>query len=640
MLICPQCQYENDTTNQYCQRCGISLTHKSCHNCGTSVSFISENCPKCGTFTGTVWLAIISQPSGGGELSQLLWEGKYLDLQKRYRFHDRHQAGIDSEYPNQVFQVRVLDSQPLKKSFLDKLLEQNTELLDELERDAQEFQELNPSFWQRLGIAAIAVPYLTLQEITPIVPEVRDTWREKGKDVLLLPDRSMWQLLSELWADPEISSSQIISYIERMAQLWQELSQIRCCQTLLRETNLRVDEQHNFGVQQLYSDLGGTEATLKDLAKIWQSLWNKSKRSEPNLLPLLLQQIAIGKIETIEQVRSHLQDLLHDLEANFLSSMIDPDFDSSVTSSSLEPEPETLIGQLAFEENEEEEGSTVLLGMELSSLADAGVTDIGRKRDCNEDCFGIYTQIKKHSSGLKQKVEARGLYIVCDGMGGHDAGEVASAMAVETLQNYFQTHWKNDLPDEENLSQAVLLANQKIYETNLQNSRSANKRMGTTLVMVLVQNTKVAIAHVGDSRIYQVTRKRGLELLTLDHQVGQWEIQRGVKPEIAYARPDAYQLTQALGPRDNDSVKPDIKFLELNEDVLLLLCSDGLSDNDLIETHWETYLSPLISSRANLEQGLLKLIDFANQNNGHDNITGVLVRIKFRPSLDSKSTIY
>jgi protein phosphatase len=150
--------------------------------------------------------------------------------------------------------------------------------------------------------------------------------------------------------------------------------------------------------------------------------------------------------------------------------------------------------------------------------------------------------------------------------------------------------------------------------------------------MALVQDTQVAIAHVGDSRIYRITRKQGLEQLTLDHEVGQREINRGVEPDIAYGRPDAYQLTQALGPRDNKCVRPDIQFLEITEDCLLLLCSDGLCDNSLLEKHWQNYLQHLISGGSNLEEGLFNLIEFANHYNGHDNITGILVRIKLKPN--------
>jgi protein phosphatase len=277
---------------------------------------------------------------------------------------------------------------------------------------------------------------------------------------------------------------------------------------------------------------------------------------------------------------------------------------------------------------------TIVLPMQLVSLEDAGHTDVGRQRNHNEDCFGIETIISKQEMPKGRAVKARGLYILCDGMGGHAGGEVASDLAVKTLQQYFQTQWQQQLPTEAIIREAVRLANQAIYDVNQQDARSGVGRMGTTLVLVLVQDTQVAVAHVGDSRLYRVTRKRGLEQLTVDHEVGQREISRGVEPAIAYSRPDAYQLTQALGPRNENFINPDVQFMELNEDTLLVLVSDGLSDNDLLEHNWHTYLEPLLSSRANLESGVSDLVDLANQYNGHDNITAIAIRAKVRPNLD------
>ncbi|MEL6162774.1 MAG: serine/threonine phosphatase, partial [Cyanobacteria bacterium J06628_3] len=281
---------------------------------------------------------------------------------------------------------------------------------------------------------------------------------------------------------------------------------------------------------------------------------------------------------------------------------------------------------------------TVVLPMQLASLENAGLTDVGKQRDHNEDYFGIETKINKVELPKSKVAGAKGLYILCDGMGGHAGGEVASELAVSTLRKYFQENWKSDvLPSEEVIREGVFQANQAIHNVNQQDARSGVGRMGTTLVLVLVQNTRLAVAHVGDSRLYRVTRKGGLEQITVDHEVGQREISRGVEPSIAYSRPDAYQLTQALGPRDNSFIAPEVQFLEIAEDSLFLLTSDGLSDNDLLEKHWQTNLLSLISSAANLEKGVRDLIDLANRYNGHDNITAVLMRAKVRPNLDGSS---
>jgi len=218
-------------------------------------------------------------------------------------------------------------------------------------------------------------------------------------------------------------------------------------------------------------------------------------------------------------------------------------------------------------------------------------------------------------------------------MGGHAGGEVASELAVNTIRQYFQKTWvETELPHQESIREAVYLANQAIYELNQKEARSGIGRMGTTLVMLLLQDNQAAIAHVGDSRLYCLTRKHGLEQLTIDHEVGQREIARGVEPSLAYGRPDAYQLTQALGPRNEHSLHPDVEFFDINEDMLLILASDGLSDNDCLETNWQTHLQPLLSSASNLEKGIQDLIDLGNEHNGHDNLTAILVRVKVRPS--------
>jgi protein phosphatase len=294
---------------------------------------------------------------------------------------------------------------------------------------------------------------------------------------------------------------------------------------------------------------------------------------------------------------------------------------------------------LQFEESEENENKsddmpTIVLPMQLNTLDNVGLTDVGRQRDHNEDYFGIDTKINKIELPKARAIAARGLYILCDGMGGHAGGEVASELAVRTLQKYFQTYWNfNHLPNDDIIREGVRQANKAIYDLNQKDSRSGVGRMGTTLVMMLVQDTHVAVAHVGDSRLYRLTR-RGIEQVTIDHEVGQREILRGVEPNIAYARPDAYQLTQALGPRDETLIDPDIQFFQVSEDTLFILASDGLSDNNLLETHWKTHLQPLLSSNANLDKGVRELIDLANKYNGHDNITAVLVRAKVRPNIE------
>jgi protein phosphatase len=253
---------------------------------------------------------------------------------------------------------------------------------------------------------------------------------------------------------------------------------------------------------------------------------------------------------------------------------------------------------------------------------------VGRQRDHNEDYYSIDTIFKQAQSPQENHLEGRGLYILCDGMGGHAAGEVASKMTIDKLKEYWRTHWQDVLPGEEEIIEAIYFANQALFEVNQSNSSAGSGRMGTTLVMVMVQGNQVAIAHVGDSRCYLLEKSSSLVQITLDHEVGQREILRGVEPDIAYGRPDAYQLTQAIGPRDRDSISPDVQIFSLREDTLILVASDGLTDRDLVEEHGEMLIRPMIDQQISLNQGVTQLVQFANGYNGHDNITAIAVRVK------------
>ncbi|MGB3202170.1 MAG: serine/threonine phosphatase, partial [Nodosilinea sp.] len=282
------------------------------------------------------------------------------------------------------------------------------------------------------------------------------------------------------------------------------------------------------------------------------------------------------------------------------------------------------------------EAPTMVLPMKLAYLDDAGQTHVGQQRHHNEDWFFAQAQLHRVSGPQGAVLRAKGLYILCDGMGGHASGEVASQLAVRTLRDYLTQHWSSDhLPDQDTLAQAVATANQAIFDINQSNATSGVGRMGTTLVLVLVHNLDMVVVHVGDSRLYSYSKRLGLRQLTLDHEVGQREINRGVEPALAYARPDAYQLTQALGPRGKEDLVPSIAYHQITEDTLLVLCSDGLSDNDLLERHADSHIAGLLRSKTNLSSGTAQLIDLANEKNGHDNITTILVRIKLQPDMTS-----
>ncbi|MDZ8056225.1 MAG: serine/threonine phosphatase [Aulosira sp. ZfuVER01] len=659
MLICPQCKFENSNTNKFCQNCGASLTQIVCHECSTSVPVNAQSCPNCGTDCGTVWLAIIGKQATGSEelgtggdgeneetkkdedaisspsptpISSPLVVGSYLDLEQRYQLLEPLPS-VEELAANTEVCIQVLDCQPYQISPLLAMLENRQKGL------------VTPSV-EASGIPQLAKPYIALQpQGHPGIPPIHDAWQKDDIQVVLIQDRSNWPRLLDQWQENTTSSLQILHWCYQMTQLWAVLEPVNCCPSLLDLSNLLLDEDQTLTLGRLYSEQFNDvlanlaeqtsveqeqSLTIKALGRVWQSLFRQSQRTQFGSIVQMLGDLELGKIETIAQLRSRLEEMSSEIVAPTIETL--PPTEEQYT---------TAPTILQFDELDDfnaknDDMPTVVLPMQLSSLQDTGQTDVGRQRHHNEDYFGIETNINKLELPRTRVLQARGLYILCDGMGGHAGGEVASELAVNTLRQYFQEHWiANQLPTEDDIREAVYLANQAIYDLNQKDARSGVGRMGTTLVMLLIQDSHAAVAHVGDSRLYCVTHKRGLEQITVDHEVGQREITRGVEASIAYARPDAYQLTQALGPRDEHSINPDVEFFEINEDTLFILASDGLSDNDLLESHWQTHLLPLLGSGTNLEAGVTDLIDLANQYNGHDNITAILIRAKVRPNLDS-----
>jgi len=195
------------------------------------------------------------------------------------------------------------------------------------------------------------------------------------------------------------------------------------------------------------------------------------------------------------------------------------------------------------------------------SARHALVSDRGCVRENNED----------HARAVPE----RGLYVVADGMGGHVAGEVASALAVASFVEAVCAHLRpRRVADEQaRLGEACLVANRAVL-------REATTRdlhgMGTTLTGVLVRGRTLTVAHVGDSRAYFV-RPRSLQPITRDHTMVALLVENGVIPaEQAHQHPDLHVLTQALGT--SEILEPDLIQVRIPRDARLLLSSDGLHD--------------------------------------------------------------
>lgn len=565
--------------------------------------------------------------------SQTLAPTTYLDPECRYRLLDP--VVIQLLTPTDSSQVRAIDRQPFCKTLLETLMEQqpvtagSNSYHDEMKSDKLSVDTLDPEalrssepyrhwqFWHSHGIPKVAQAYIALQVSMPgTIPTIHDSWNDTEKTVTVVEDRSNWPLLVDSWQESDVQSSQLVYWMDYTLKLWMALEPWQMRQSLLEIGNLRLDEDNRVCLQRLYPEpifVGAPPKQypllqLADLAKMWQGLFERRELSPSPSLLELMQSIEHGELTRPEDVRSGLRQIAYELEPKQLSSPLHSAASAELTNGA--------------------DSRTLALAQSLLQLEEAAATHTGKKRDHNEDCYGMVSKTERRDHPKGSTFTARGLYILCDGMGGHAGGEIASAMTVDILRDYFTTHWGDTLPDENTIREGIIAANEAVHDVNQKNSAQGSGRMGTTLVLVLVQGRDIAVAHVGDSRCYGITPTQGLIQLTLDHEVGQQQILRGVDPEIAYGRPDSYQLTQAIGPRDRNYIAPDIRFFELQEDTLILLASDGLTDNQLLENYWLTNLAPLLSASANLQNGVERLIDFANEYNGHDNITAIVVRAR------------
>lgn len=233
-------------------------------------------------------------------------------------------------------------------------------------------------------------------------------------------------------------------------------------------------------------------------------------------------------------------------------------------------------------------------------LTVAGRTDVGRKRSNNQDSFLI--------------LESHGLFAVADGMGGHSGGEVASALAVKTVEKVFRE--AGDIPLPVRLEQSVILANRVIYEQAQQTP--GLRGMGTTLTAAAIDTDWLYIAQVGDSRLY-LFREGELYQITEDHSQVYELIKAGI---ISDSNAGVFQrnvITRSVGYER--IVVPDVVARKTQKGDVYLLCSDGLSgmvSNEQIAQVLQNF--PPLSAVNNL-------IELANLNGGEDNITVVILEI-------------
>ncbi len=379
-----------------------------------------------------------------------------------------------------------------------------------------------------------------------------------------------------------------LGWLGQVAQLWQPCSDEQVAGTLLQLPLCRVDGAI-LKLLEVQLDTPGQPATLSSLGEVWQPLVETAHKTVQPFLAAVCQQLSTGQIQTSEQLVDRLDQGIE-----------------------IALQQQSLICELAI------------------------LTDQGPSRQRNEDmCYptsGTTRQLRL-TAGQPNPPQ---LLMVCDGIGGHQGGDVASKLAVAVIEQKLKPLLESadTYPDAITvtlaLEQAICAANDEIAQQNDQEARQARDRMGTTVVLGLVLGPQLYLAHVGDSRAYRISPRR-CQQVTLDDDVAAREVRLGYSfYRSVVDQPGTGALVQALGMTNSASLYPNVQRFLLDEDSVYLLCSDGLSDSDRVEQFWQTELLPLVQGKASAGNVARALIQLANTYNGHDNVTVGLLR--FQPT--------
>jgi len=424
-----------------------------------------------------------------------------------------------------------------------------------------------------------------------------------------------------------------LHWLWQLLELWAPLLEYGAASSLLLPGNICV-EGWRVWLRELVDDRQSVQSPhLSDLADLWLS-W--ADRLHPTIAPDLLQ--------LCQQMQGQ------QMQADSSKSTED----GGLRAIALR------LNQMLLEQ----------LAQSTLRLTTAAATSTGPRRTHNEDaCYppparataSGFVNAASELAGLPQ------LAIVCDGIGGHAGGEVASQLAVRSLQLQVQALLNEVAQQPEIMSPDVVMqqleaiirvVNNVIAAQNDSQGREARQRMGTTLVMALQlpQLVKTArgdrnahelyLAHVGDSRAYWFTAS-GCYLLTLDDDVAGREVRMGRDTyQQALTRADAGILIQAMGTRTADALYPNVQRFLLDAEGILMLCSDGLSDNSWIEQSWKDLTHAVLDGTLSLDAAAQAWVTLADTKNGHDNTSVVLMHAQvaldqvylFDPSLPQPPT--
>jgi protein phosphatase len=428
------------------------------------------------------------------------------------------------------------------------------------------------------------VVYLQLFAYYPHIPQpygllnARQTWLFDYGTVPASPTgeltypQELIPKVQDLWFGA--TPLQQLNWLWQIAKLWHPLAQKGVAATLLEPNLIRINGQI-LQLQQLQKD-ADRSASLQDLGNLW-SQW--AAHAHPNIKEVVLK-------------------LASNLETGVIA------------------QASQLLGLL-------DRAISLYCQTQQYSYQTYSLSDSGPSRSNNEDAaYPLYSNPQEITAAK------HGLAIVCDGVGGHDGGEIASGETIKYLQGKISALKLDELIPHEicnKLAKYIKSANDLINQRNDTEQRQERQRMGTTLVMALARAQEMYLAHIGDSRIYWITRN-SCHQMTVDDDLASREVRLGYalyRDSLQY--PSAGALIQALGMRGSTALHPNLQRYIIDDECVFLLCTDGLSDFDRLEQQWRQNVLPLLEGKQDLASTVKDLITLANDKNGHDNVTVALV---------------
>jgi protein phosphatase len=376
--------------------------------------------------------------------------------------------------------------------------------------------------------------------------------------------------LFEAWSGTQTLRQ--VHWLWQIARLWQPLRIQGVTSSLLQPEFLRV-EGPLLRLLELDNDFR-LEPSLADLGQVWQQLIPRTEGKLAASLDGLCEELVNGEIATSDVLVSRLEGWFEDIHRGYRVTI------------------------------------------DIATRSDTGIV-----REHNEDaCYPPHGSVTQNSTER--------MAIVCDGVGGHAGGEVASGIAIAALHEHLTKLSIDELSPTEviaALENASFIANDLICQRNDQEQRQDRQRMGTTLVSALFQKHQIYISHIGDSRAYLIT-PQGCYQVMVDDDIASREVRLGYVPyREALMQAASGSLVQALGMASSSVLRPTVQQFLLDEDCIILLCSDGLSDYERVDMIWRDEILPLLQGGTDLAAVSKRLIELANQLNGHDNVTVGLV---------------